>query len=210
MRKPLFPLALLLLAGCASSGAPVDMDEPRRVVGTQNNVRIDAQIFGDRLSPAIRIPFKYDITNQRSQTILVADLVPEVTYDEETQTVTVGVGSEVPGASFLPRLIAIPPGEKRTFSSVARVHLVVARTVTPLSRFPRALRVKLSFLGDTAEFEQLIAIPERGVFDPELADELFPIWVERNETVYTNSLPMRWGFEPQADPTMPRPRGRRG
>ena len=41
-------------------------------------------------------------------------------------------------------------------------------------------------------FEKLIDIPERAVRDPELAKELFPKWVEQNETVVTNALPMRW------------------
>ena len=208
MRNRLFPLVVLLAAGCAST-APVDMTEPRRLVGTEADVRIDAQIFSDRLAPSVQIPLKYDITNQRAQTIAFADLVPEVTYDPDTQTVTVGLGSEVPGAEFVPRLVTIPPGEKRTFSAVARVRLVVARPATPNTPLPRALRVKLSFLGDTSPFVQLITMEERAVRDPRLADELFPIWVERNETVYTNSVPMRWIHSAEPDPISPR-RGRRG
>lgn len=176
------------------------MDEPRRVVGTENDVRIDAQILGDQLSPSIQIPVTYDITNQRPAAIAVADLIPEVTYDEETQIVTVSIGSEVPGVEFLPRLIVIPPGEKRTFKTVARVNLVVSRGVTPMSRFPNALRVKLNFLSDTEPFQELITMTERAWQNPKLADELFPIWLEKNETVYTNALPMRWSFGPRAEP----------
>lgn len=198
MRKLLLPALLLLVAGCAT--ARVDMEEPRRVVGTENNVRIDAQIAGDRLAPSVQIPITYDITNQRPAAIAIADLIPEATYDEETQTVTVAIGSEVPGAEFLPRLVTIPPGEKRTFNAVARVNLVVSRGVTPNSRFPNALRLKLNFLSDTAPFEQLITMTERAWHNPKLADDLFPTWVEKNETVYTNALPMRWSFGPQAEP----------
>ena len=208
MRKSLLPAVLLVLAGCASSPS-VDMEEPHRVVGTENNVRIDAQIFGERLSETARIPIKYDITNERDQTIAIADLIPEVDYDPETQTVTVSIGSEVPGLEFVPRLITIPPGEKRSFSAVARMNIAVARTVTPNSRFPNALRLKLNFLGDTSRFEQLIGITERSVRSPELANELFPIWLERNETVYTSAVPMRWSFEPVDNPAQRRP-GRRG
>ena len=90
------------------------------------------------------------------------------------------------------------------------MNVIVSRTVTPTMRFPNALRLKLNFLGDTSRFEQLIAIPERAVRSPELAEELFPVWLERNETVFTNALPMRWTFEPESTPGR-RPRaGRRG
>ena len=209
MRKSRFGAALLILAGCASTST-VDMEEPRRVVGTENNVRIDAQVFGDHLSESARIAIKYDITNERNETIAIADLIPEATYDPDTQTVTVSIGSEVPGQEFLPRLLTIPPGQKKSFDAVARINVIVSRTVTPTTRFPNALRIKLNFLGDTTRFEQLIAIPERAVRSRELADELFPVWLERNETVFTNALPMRWTFEPESTPGR-RPRtGRRG
>jgi len=209
VRKSSFAAALLVLAGCASTST-VDMEEPRRVVGTENNVRIDAQVFGDHLSESARIAIKYDITNERNETIAIADLVPEASYDPDTQTVTVNIGSEVPGHEFLPRLLTIPPGEKKSFDAVARINVIVSRTVTPTTRFPNALRIKLNFLGDTSRFEQLIAIPERAVRSRELADELFPVWLERNEAVFTNALPMRWTFEPESTPGR-RPRtGRRG
>lgn len=209
MRKPFLPLVLLVLAGCASSSATVDMDEPRRVVGTENDVRIDAQIFSEKLTANARIPVKYDITNQRPEPIAIADLTPIAEYDPETGTVTVTIGSEVPGNQYLPRLVAIGPGEKRSFDTVARVNILVVRSANPFTRYPNALRLKVNFLSDTGPFQSLIGIQERGVANPGLADELFPLWVEKNETVYTNALPMRWMFEPEPEP-VPRRRGRRG
>jgi uncharacterized protein YcfL len=211
MRHLILPVALLFVVGCSSS-APVNMQEPRRVVGTENDVRIDAQIFGDRLSSSSNIPLKYDITNNRDQVIAVADIIPETTYDPDTQTVTVSIGSEVPGETLLPRLIPIAPGEKKSFSTVARVNIMVNHSVTPSARFPNAMRVKVNFLDDTAHFQQLVAIPEKGVHNPQLADKLFPMWVERNETVYTNTVPMRWTVQAEVEappPTIGR-RRRRG
>lgn len=199
MRKSTLLAVLLLTAACATT-KPVNMKESRRVVGTENDVRVDAEIFSDKLTMSTTIPLKYDITNERAEAIAVADLVPEASYDPDTQTVTVSIGSEVPGVQLLPRLISIGPGEKKSFSTSARVSIVVGRTVTPTMRFPNALRLKVSFLSETAPFRQLIAIPERGVYDPKLADELFPKWLEKNETVYTNALPMRWMFEPEPTP----------
>ena len=197
----------VLAAGCAST-APVNMEEPRRVVGTENSVRIDAQIFGERLAAAANIPVKYDITNNRPQPIAIADIIPETSYDPDTQTVTVSIGSEVPGEQLLPRLISIGPGEKKSFSTVARVNLMVSSQVTPYARYPNAMRLKVNFLDDTAHFKKLIDIPEKGVHDPVLADELFPKWLERNETLYTNAVPMRWSSEPPTDAAPP-PVGRR-
>ena len=203
-------LLLLTLTGCATNTASVDMDEPRRIVGTENEVRVDAQIFSERLSTSTTIPVKYDVTNQREEAIAIADLIPVASYDPDTQTVTVSIGSEVPGAELLPRLIAIAPGEKKSFSTVARVNILTGGAVTPNSRFPNALRLKVSFLSDTTQFRELIAIPERAVHNPKLADELFPAWLEKNETVYTNAVPMRWELEPEpVNPTAGR-RRRRG
>lgn len=180
----------LVLIACTST-KPVNMSEPRRIVGTESDVRVDAEVYGDRLSPNVTLPLKYDITNHRTTTILIADLLPESTYDPETHMVTITIGSEIPGEQFLPRLIPIRPGERRSFSSAAHV-VIVANPASPFVPRPNALRLKLNFLGDSMPFEKLISIPEKAVHDPELAAQLFPKWVEGNETVFTNTLPMRW------------------
>src|SRR5438132_14143662 len=93
---------LLFLAIACASSKPVDMKEPRRVVGTENDVRVDAEVYGDKLAPNVTLPLKYDITNHRPLTILIADLLPESSYDPETHTVTVTIGAEIPGEHFLP------------------------------------------------------------------------------------------------------------
>src|SRR5216684_52359 len=86
----------LTLWSCASSSPTVDLNESRRVVGTDNDVRVDAEVWGDRLASSIAVPIKYDITNLRSGSIAVAELIPITSYDPETQIVTVSIGSEVP------------------------------------------------------------------------------------------------------------------
>jgi len=78
------------------------------MVGTENNVRVDAEIYGEDMVQGASLSIKYDLTNQRSSPILVADLLPETTYDPDTRMVTVIIGSEIPGEEFLPRLISIP------------------------------------------------------------------------------------------------------
>lgn len=189
--RPWIPI-LLLAAGCASSA--VDMDEPRRIVGTENAIRVDAQVIGDSARPGGTIPVTYEITNQRSTSIAVADIVAETSYDAETNTITVNVGSEVPGNELLPRLIEIAPGEKKTFTTAARLrNLVPMLSSEPMKPPPPAnFRLKVNFLGDPEPFRQLIGITDRAIANAQLADQLFPLWLERNEIVYTNSIPMRW------------------
>jgi hypothetical protein len=168
------------------------MTEARRVVGTENDVRIDAEVFGDRLASSTTLPIKYDITNNRPKAILIAELVPDATYDPETFTVTIDIGSEVPGAALLPRLIAIAPGEKKTFNTAAHISIAASSALSPWVRHPSAVRIRVNFLSDAAPFQQLVDIKETAVANKELADALFPKWVEDNETVTTNALPMRW------------------
>jgi len=202
----------LLITGCATT-KPVNLKEPRRVVGTENDVRIDAEIEVDRLMPSQTINLKYDISNQRSMPIAIADIFPESSYDSETRTVTIGIGTEVPGEQLLPRLVVIAPGEKKTFVAAARVNILIpAGAPSPFIRYPNALRVKVNFLGDTGPFAKLISIPERAVHDPQLAAELFPKWLEQNESVITGTVPMRWsgGVEEPQTPVQSRGRRRRG
>ena len=186
-------LTLLFFAACAST-PKVDMKEPRRLVATNNDVRVDVQVRGETLGPSTDIPLDYEITNNRDTPIAIAELVPDSTYDSETQTVTVTLGSEVPGQQFLPRLILIKPGEKKGFSSAARVNVPITELVdqNPFHRYPNGLRIRLNFLGDAKPFMELVGISERAVRDPKLANELFPKWVEQNESVITSVLPMHW------------------
>jgi hypothetical protein len=190
------------------------MNEPRRVVGTESAVRIDAEIRAEEIRPGAPVPITYAITNEREQSIAVADIVPVSTYDSDTQTITINIGSEVPGQNLLPRLIAIAPGEKKTFTSSARMSFALqAGAADPRLRLPASLRVKVNFLGDTKPFVDLINLPEKekAIADAKRADELFSVWLERNEAVYTNAIPMRWVSMAQPDVTTnPAPPVRRG
>lgn len=169
------------------------MSEPRRLVGTESSVRVDAEIGSDELGPGTAVPLTCEITNGRAHTIAVADIVPHVTFDPETRTITVALGSEVPGESTLPRLIAIAPGEKKTISASVRTALgIPAQSSNPARAYPTAIRVKVNFLTDTTAFGDLIAMEQKAVVDPRRADEVFPLWIEKNEAVYTNAVPIRW------------------
>lgn len=179
------------LAAC--SAATVDMSEPRRLVGTESSVRVDAEIGSDELGPGTAVPLTCQITNGRDRTIAVADILPHVSYDADTRVITVSLGSEVPGESTLPRLIAIAPGETKSIAVSVRTSLgVPAQSSNPARAYPEAIRVKVNFLNDTTSFADLIAMQQKAVVDAGRADQVFPLWIERNEAVYTNAVPIRW------------------
>lgn len=212
----LLVLASLSLAGCASNA--VNMSEPRRVVGTESSVRLDAQI-SDEVRPGAPVAIQYEITNDRPHAIAVADILPETSWDGETRMVTISVGSEVPGTTMLPRLIRIGPGEKKQFSTTASLARVVpSRPADPRARNSTLLRMRLNFLADTEPFTELIDIPQKAVADAKRADELFAKWLEQNEVVYTNAVPVTiTTYRPpgevdagdrSATPVAPRRRGR--
>ncbi|HUP63764.1 MAG TPA: hypothetical protein VM557_00585 [Thermoanaerobaculia bacterium] len=186
-----FAVSLLLLSiGCASSGG-VDLNEPRRVLGRESDVRIDAQIFQKKVGTGTSVRLTWEIENLRSQPIAVADMLPSVSYDELERTLVVQLGSEVPGNNLVPRLIRIESGEKRAFNGAAKINLHLPLP-GPMTQYPRLMQVRVSFLSPVGPFEELIGIPETSVADPALADRLFPQWLEANETIRTNSIPIDW------------------
>jgi len=193
----------------ASTAPPVHLAQERRIIGTENGLRVEAYVNGDTFKDT-NIAVNYDIINDRTTPVAVAELMPISTYDPDLRTVTLEIGSEVPGQDLLPRLLVIAPGSKMSFTAAARVNVISPGEGVTLP--PSSFRVKVNFLGDTKPFEQLIGIPERMIHDPELANKLFPQWLERNEIVITNTLPMHWAGpsrdgQPGADWATPHPIG---
>jgi len=185
-----FGVLSLVILSCASSDT-VDLTEPKRVLGRENNVHVDAQIFADRVAPNSLVRVTYEIENKRHDPIAVADIIPEVAYEASTRTITVSMGSEVPGNELVPRLIRILPGERKNFTTGVRIDLFMP-AAGALVAFPRFLNLKVNFLGETEAFQKLIDIPEKAIRDPQLADALFPKWIESNEAVVTNAIPIQW------------------
>src|SRR5882672_4192983 len=131
MNRAGLALTLLVVAACNSTAPPapatkpgaINMKEARRMVGTENNVRVDAEIYGEEMIQGTSISIKYEITNQRATPILIADLIAQSTYDPDTRIVTIDIGSEIPGEELLPRLISIPSGQRRTFTTGAHINI---------------------------------------------------------------------------------------
>lgn len=188
-RHAALSLCALFLVGCATTA--VDLDEPRRILGTEGDVRVDAQVFAEKVGTGSSVRVVWEVENQRRDPIAVADILPTVSYEPTDRTIVVNVGSEVPGNELLPRLIRIEPGERKTFEGLANIALRMPAP-GPLAATPRLLALKLNFLSNVAPFQALVGIPEVAVRDPKRADDLFTTWVEANETVRTNAIPIEW------------------
>jgi hypothetical protein len=167
------------------------MEEESRVLGFENGIRVDALFYGLTGSGrSATVSVTYEIENQRSSPIAFAEIVPVSSFDSETGTFSVIVGSEVPGHELLPRLIEIKPGERASFSTAARLTVpAVDPSVRGLP--PRDVQLKVVYLEDVEQFRELIGIPEVAVRDPKRADELFLPWVEGTRSVVTNAVPLR-------------------
>lgn len=210
--NPAQPAASPKAVTAVDPAPPANLAVERSIIGSENGVRVEARVRGETFKEASNINVSYDVINDRSTPVAIADIAAISSYDPEIRTVTLEVGSEVPGQQLLPRLVVIPPGGRKSFSAAAHMG-VVHPTDAAFSRPPNALRVKVNFLGDTKPFEKLIDLQEKALRDPQLANELFPQWVERNEIVITNTLPMHWTAgrdgQPGAEWAPPRPGSRR-
>lgn len=181
--------AALLMAACSTSQSSVSttptdssVDKSFRVLGRDNDVRIEAQVLTNEIRQAALVAITYEIENFRSQPIAFVPLDPTVDYEPGSRTLTVGLGSEIPVEEALPRLVRILPGERKTFSTGARISVPSAST----TRFgPRFLQLRLNYLDGTEVFEPLIASGDH--------DGLFRSWLDHIAAVVTNALPIRWG-----------------
>ncbi len=191
MKRPGFSYLLagiVLLGGCATT---VDMDERNRVAGLENGVRVDANFYGlVQSGRTASISLVYEIENRRDRSVAFAEMVPISSFDSETGTFTVIVGSEVPGQEMLPRLIEIKPGERVSLTAGARL---VVPPVDPEFRGkpPGQIQLKVVFLEDVEPFRELVGISEVAISDAKRADELFLPWVESTLSVTTNAVPLR-------------------
>lgn len=184
---------VLIHAAAASAGSSIDMDDPRRVVGREDDVRVDAQLLQDTVAPGSPIGVTYQIQNLSAAPVAIADRVTTATYDADSRTITVAIGAEVPNDGRMPHVITIAPGEKKLFRTGATPALAGASIRASMAE-PRYVQVKVSLLRDLAPFAQLIASQPAaphatGVM---LTDSLFDQWFESNDTIFLNSVPVRY------------------
>src|SRR4051794_6561165 len=86
----------VLLTAVAAGAAKVDMADPRRAVGREDDIRIDAELAQDAVSANTKLGVVYQVQNLTNAPIAIADRICDAAYDPETQTITLSLGAEVP------------------------------------------------------------------------------------------------------------------
>ena len=181
-----------MFVAVASRAAHVDMTDPKRALGREDDVRIDAQLIQDTVSSGASVGVTYQIQNLTQQPIALADKVCDLSYDVETQTITLSVGSEVPKDGEMPHVVRIAAGEKKTFTTGAILHIATPHVRSPFVSTPRFVEIKVSFLRDVAPFASLIDRQADALKPVELTDKQFDQWIESNDTIFLNAIPVRY------------------
>jgi hypothetical protein len=174
--------------------AGVDMDDPRRALGREDDVRVDAQLLNEMVSSGSPIGVTYQIQNLSKEPIAVAEKRCEATYDPDTQIITVSLGAEVPGDGAMPRMAIVKPGEKKTFS----VGVILRATIPSVRRigqvYPRLLQMKVNVLRDLKPFEDALRRQQQAQQPANipLSEEQFVTWLEGNDAIFLNAIPIRY------------------
>jgi hypothetical protein len=184
-------LAVLLIAATVQA-ARVDMRDPRRAVGREDDVRVDAELVQDSVSTHSKIGVIYQIQNLTQSPIALADKISDTSYDSDTQTITIAFGAEVPDGATMPHLVVIPPGGTKTFRGVGAVNIPTPRERSPWSPTPRFVQVKVTVLRDLTPFAALIEQQNKTTAAPPLDNQSFDRWVNSVDSVFLNPIPVRF------------------
>lgn len=190
--KPNFFLLLAATTFCTTTvlAARIDMNDPRRALATDDDLRIDAQLADDSIGSGSSVNITFQVENNTRKPVAIANKVTDSSYDPESQTVTVSIGAEIPNGPIMPHLSIVKAGEKRTFTSVAVVHVVLPSARSPFIAYPRYVQVKVNLLRDIAPFNELIS--QQNAAQPPLPDSLFETWVQNNDAIFLNTIPVHW------------------
>jgi hypothetical protein len=184
--------ASALLTAAAAHAAGIDMNDPRRALAREDNVRIDAQLMNETISPGSPIAVTYQIENFAQETIAVADKISDATYDEDSRTITLAVGAEVPKDGALPHMVTVAPGERKVFRASATPVLGPTALRASFANAPRYVQVKVTILRDLGPFATLIQNQARTRAAQRLSDAQFDSWMENSDSIFLNALPVAW------------------
>ncbi len=191
-------IALTSAISMAALAAHIDFNDPRRALGREDDVRVDAELGQETLSPASPISVTYQIQNLSKSTIAIADKVSDVSFDRDSQTVTISVGAEIPPRT-MPHLTMIEPGAKRVFIVGGLLHVAVPRTSISGVPVPRLVQVKVTVLKNLAPFAALLAQQAKSPAPQPFPNDMFNKWVDNSTSIFLNTLPVYWN---QGRPTL--------
>jgi hypothetical protein len=194
--KPfLAAVATTVIAAASAMAAHVDLKDPKRAVGREGDVRVDAQLTQDTLSQASPINVTYQIENLSPVAVAIADKVLDTNFDADARTITLSIGAEVPPGPNMPHLVIIRPGEKRVLAGGALVHVVTPDVRTPWTAVPRFIQIQVTVLRDITPFVSLIEQQGKATAAVPFPSDMFDRWVENSESVLLNTIPVYWKNE---------------
>lgn len=178
--------ALLAVTLCSCSSAStqstIDYQDNYRFAGSLSGVRVNAQLIGD--TGRLPLSVVYEIENGRDHEIAVVTGVAHASYSEPDRTLVLNVGAEIPESENM-LVERIRPGEKRSFTSTAALGSAPNPRLRQAARF---VKVKLIYLRGLAGFN--VEEHETGRASIRVTDAAFPHWLEKNESLTTNALPL--------------------
>jgi hypothetical protein len=204
MKRLSLALGTSLLLTASAAAASIDMNDPRRALGREGDVRIDAQLTRDTVTGGAPVGITYQIQNLSTSAIAIAHRESDASYDEDNRTIVLAIGSEVPPDGNMPPMILIEPGETKVLTAAATPTLRPAAMRTTLTVAPRYVQVKVAILRDVRPYLQLIR-SQNGRSRQRLSDELFEQWFESNDTIYLNAVPVH--YQPPAVSSIERRQG---
>lgn len=200
-------VAVFLLVCSTARAAGVDFKDPRRALGREDDIKVDAQMLQETLSAGSPISVTYQIENLTASPIAIADKVADATFDADSQTITFSIGAEIPQGAAMPHLTVIAPGQTHAFRIGASAQVLVANAKSPWAHVPRFVQIVVNVLRDVKPFAKLIAQQTQSAAAPPLPNDLFDTWVDSVSSVELNVLPVRWSNE-QHGPTAEMARSR--
>jgi len=188
-----------LFFAVAARAAHVDMTDPKRALGRDDDIRIDAALIHDTVSSGSPVGITYQIKNMTEQAIAVADKLCDISYDNESRTITLSVGSEVPKGGEMPHLIIIAAGETKTLTAGAVLHLPAPTARSPFVSVPRLVEIQVNVLRELAPFRSLIEQQGRATAPIVLTDQQFDQWLQSNDTIPLNAIPVHYTAAPKGN-----------
>ena len=194
--KPFFAAVVATVIAAASAmAARVDFKDPKRAVGREGDVRVDAELTQESISQTSPLNITYQIENFSKFAVAVADKVLDTNFDADTRTIRFSIGAEVPPGPNMPHLVIIRPGEKRVLSCGALVHVITPNIRTPWASIPKYIQIQLTLLRDITPFASLIEQQSKGAVTVPLPNDMFDRWIESSESILLNTIPVYWKNE---------------